>query len=479
VSARVDCGAILCAASGYVYAMFALPGITGLIIFLLVRPQEFVPLLQRVPFLHLFTVFAVLGWVIDVRLRRVDPSPTPGLWWVIAFLVWIVLGTAFAAPQNFVTQVLDVVMIFTIYGTIAHGVQTFRTFQTIAGVVVAASMFITLVCFHQGLSDKQCIAGEEKIGDIVGFPDGRSCDNQESCLGPGAEAGLEYRCEHIGLFGTFSVEERVRYRGDLHDPNEVALTITAGGLALLIAFMMRKRDLLAKLLCLGGSGVAVSTVYMTQSRGGLGSAMLVPGVYLLRRYGVRGLILAGVVGVPLLMSGSRSGESADASTQERYEAWSVGLQLFRQHPLFGVGARMFQAHHYLTAHNSFVLTLAELGFIGLVLFTTVIYLSIKTLVIGLRELASVPGTAAAQVWGMALLAALSGIVFQILTLSFAYHPVLWIFIAMVGAWSSAIRHHRTSFAVRVTATDLFWITGGCLGFVFVGLPVFLRLKGYR
>ena len=457
--------------------MFALPGITGLIIFLLVRPQEFIPLLQRVPFLHLFTVFAMLGWLIDVRLRRVDPNPTPGLRWVLAFLVWTLICTAAAAPENLITRIVDDVIIFSIYGTIAHSVQRFRTLQTVAGAVVAASMFITLVCFHQGIGEMQCIGGEEGIGEIYGTPDGRTCDNLEACMGPGAEPGLEYRCEHVGLFGTYSVEERVRYRGDLHDPNEVALTISAGGLSLLIAFMLRKRDMFAKLLCLVGAAIVVSTVYLTQSRGGLVAATLVPGVYLLRRYGIRGVLLAGVVMVPVLLTGSRGGESADMSTQLRYEAWGVGLQMFYQHPLFGVGAGMFKHHHFLTAHNSFVLTLGELGFVGHVLFTMIIYLSLKTLIVGLREISGVPGAAAAQVWGMALLASMSGIVFQILTLSFAYHPVLWIFIALVGAWSSAIRHHRPSFAIRITTTDAFWVIVGCMMFVFIGLPVFLRLKG--
>ena len=41
--------------------VFAIPGITALIVFILARPQEFIPLLQRVPFLHLFTALAVLG----------------------------------------------------------------------------------------------------------------------------------------------------------------------------------------------------------------------------------------------------------------------------------------------------------------------------------------------------------------------------------------------------------------------------------
>ena len=56
--------------------MFAVPGIAALIVFILARPQEFLPLLQRVPFLHLFTALAVLGWVIDVRLRRTQPMLT-------------------------------------------------------------------------------------------------------------------------------------------------------------------------------------------------------------------------------------------------------------------------------------------------------------------------------------------------------------------------------------------------------------------
>jgi hypothetical protein len=61
--------------------LFAIPGIAALMIFILARPQESFPLLQRVPFLHLFTVLAVLGWVIDVRLRRLQPVAVPTLPW--------------------------------------------------------------------------------------------------------------------------------------------------------------------------------------------------------------------------------------------------------------------------------------------------------------------------------------------------------------------------------------------------------------
>jgi O-antigen ligase len=457
--------------------VFAVPGICALMIFILARPQEFIPLLQRVPFLHLFTALAVLGWVIDVRLRRLQPIAVPTLPWVIAFLLWAFIGTAVVAPDHLIERGIELAILFALYGTIAHGVQKFRTFQIVAGTLVTTCLFVTFVCFHQGMSAKQCVGGEEVEGAVYGEPDGRECENADSCRGPEAEPGKEYRCEHVGLFGTYSVEERVRYRGELNDPNEVALTISAGALSLLIAFALRRRNLMNIALCSAGVALVVMTVLATKSRGGLISAALVPGVYLLRRYRFKGLIMMAVLAAPLLLLGGRSGENADVSTQMRYEAWATGLDMFKANPVFGVGARLFNEHHYLTAHNSFVLTLAELGMIGMMLFVTIIYMTMKTLVVGLRTLAAVPGSAAVQVWGMALMASMSGIIFQINTLSFAYHSVLWIFLGLVGAWYSAIKHHRPDFTVKFGWKDAGGIVVGCLVYVFLVLPLFLKYKG--
>ncbi|HEY0194049.1 MAG TPA: hypothetical protein VGC42_23185 [Kofleriaceae bacterium] len=82
------------------------------------------------------------------------------------------------------------------------------------------------------------------------------------------------------------------------------------------------------------------------------------------------------------------------------------------------------------------------------------------------------------IWGMSLLASMAGVLFQINTLSFAYHSVLWIFFGLVGAWCSAIRYHRPEFDVRLTWRDLGIIVTICTIYVGVVLPVFLRLKGY-
>jgi hypothetical protein len=457
--------------------VFAIPGIAALMVFILARPQEFILLLQRVPFLHLFTALAVLGWVIDIRLRRLQPMAVPTLPWVIGFFLWAFVGTAVVAPEHLIERGIEFSILFALYGTIAHGVQTFRTFQIIAGVLMVTCVFIAAVCFHQGLADKGCVAGEEDDGAVLGTPDGRECDNAEQCRGPDAEPGKEYRCEHIGKFGTYSVEERVRYRGELHDPNEVAMTISAGALSLLIAFSLRKRTTLAVTLFAAAFGMTVAALWMTQSRGGLISMLLVPGVYLVRRYGFRAIVPAAMLAIPVLLAGGRSDANAAMSTQERYEAWATGLSMFKRSPIFGVGARLFNEHHYITAHNSFVLTLAETGLLGMILFVSILYLSMKMLIVGMRSLSSIPGARVAQVWGMALLASLSGISFQIMTLSFAYHSVLWIFLGMVGAWYSCVKHHQPDFSIRLSWRDLGFIVIGCLAYVFVVLPLFLKAKG--
>src|ERR1043165_1215899 len=122
--------------------MFAIPGIAALVVFILVRPQEYLPLLQRVPFLHLFAVFALVGYVIDVRLRRTQPMGTPALPWAVAFLLWGIVTVAVVVPEQLIPKLVEKIILFTLYGTIAHGIQRFRAFQIVAGVLACVIVFI-------------------------------------------------------------------------------------------------------------------------------------------------------------------------------------------------------------------------------------------------------------------------------------------------------------------------------------------------
>jgi O-antigen ligase len=67
------------------------------------------------------------------------------------------------------------------------------------------------------------------------------------------------------------------------------------------------------------------------------------------------------------------------SASARIDSWSVGIDLLRTHPLFGVGAHMFTEYHPKTAHNSWILCASELGLFGYVPWILMIYISIKNL----------------------------------------------------------------------------------------------------
>jgi len=455
--------------------VFALPGICALICFMLARPQEYLEVLQRLPLLYLFCGAALGGYAIDLRLRRLQPISAPTMGWVAAFLGWCLICDV-KAGQNLVPQLIELGILLTLYGTIAHGVQGFRAFHIVTGTVLVTCLFLAAVCFHQGLQDRSCVAVDpEHPGE--GTPDGRPCELHQDCNGPGAEPGSDYRCEKVGLFGTYSVEDRVRYRGELHDPNELSMTVSVGAFAFLLAFALIKKNVRWTIIALAGTALVFGTVVMSQSRGGQAVFLLVVAVFFVKRFGVAGLLFGAMIAIPVLALGGRSGESADESTALRYDAWLAGLEMFRSSPLFGVGHRLFGSHHFMAAHNSYVLTLAELGFVGCWMFINLLYLSVKVLWTGVRSLADVPGAEVARIWGLTLLASFAGLIFQINTLSFAYHTVLWIFLGLAGAYGSAVRRHRPDFEVKLDSRDLF-ITGGMVfAYAFVILPLFLRWKG--
>ena len=58
----------------------------------------------------------------------------------------------------------------------------------------------------------------------------------------------------------------------------------------------------------------------------------------------------------------------EASAEGRVDSWYEGVQMFIGHPIFGVGPDMYSDYHHLTAHNSFVLVMAETGIIGYTLW---------------------------------------------------------------------------------------------------------------
>jgi hypothetical protein len=443
--------------------MFAIPGIVALVVFIYARPQEFFERLRVVPLLYVFFGLAVFGGWLDLRVGNARLRAVPQLPWVLAFFAWSAFTVLIRAPSEAVDRIIGISVCVTLFVLIAHGVQSFRALHLVAAAVLSMVLFVCSVGAHQGFADTGCVIIDESIpGDKAsGRFDGRACVTPRGCYGPGAEPGAEYQCERIGLFGTTSIGRgRVRYRGVLQDPNELAL---AGGVGLPLAFAFgqaHKGSFARKALGVFAFLLVLLCAVLTASRGGQLVFLAVLGAYFVSRVGLMGILLGGVLALPLLLLGGRGGEDASSSTMERIDCWSEAVSMFRSHPLTGVGLGQFTEYHYMTAHNSYLLALAELGLPGGVLFVALVYLSAKIPMAVLRHVRDsndpriVAGMALTRAWSIALMAAFIGLSVGIFFLSFTFHYVLWIYLGLSGALYSAVHRHDPSFRVRLSWLDL-------------------------
>lgn len=436
--------------------MFSFPGILSLVVFFFVRPHEVFVLLQQIPLLYIFTALAVFGMVVDVKLRLVRPEATPQLAWVLLFFAWATLSAALQHPDPPVA-LMDLAILFTWYFLISHGLQSLRAFELMARLLVGLAVFLGAIGVHQRFAPRGCVATEPdaNLAIVSGIPDGRPCGTAADCLGPGADPGQEYLCEHVGLFGTTTIAERVRYRGTLQDPNELASVISAA-LPLIIGLVTVRPSPWRWFGGLLGSAVMLLCVFFTRSRGGLMSVGAALSVYVIRRFRFRGVLLLGLLTVGLLAIMSQGRADTDASSVERMECWWEGMNMFRYHPFFGVGFDQFTEHHYLTAHNSFVLALAELGLVGMVLWIGLLYVSCKIPLVAYQRYPDQPEVRA---WALATLAAFAAMVVGAFFLSLTYRYMPWTFIALCGSLYRAIRAHDPTWRLSLRGRDLLAIGG--------------------
>ncbi len=447
--------------------MFAVPGLLALILVEYLRPQEYLPFLYSSPLLHVATGLALLGFILDLRLGLSRPQPAPHLFLTLLFFVWCMVTLVVRSPEQLASRAVALVTPIAMYVVVAQGIQSFRMLQAVCGLLLAIAVGLAALGVEQGLAPYGCHRMAVSRGQLVYVYDGRPCslEARDVCEDEGGEPGAEYVCERVGLLGTHTDHGRVRYRGTLGDPNELSLAI---GIALPFAFAFydRRRSPM-RLLAVAAIGALIGLcTFFTQSRGGKMVFFTVLAVYFVRRVGAKhGLLIGVLLALPILVFGGRGG--GEASTMERTECWWVGLHLLLSSPGFGVGFGQFTEHHYLTAHNSFILASAELGIPGMLLWSSIVYVAMKIPVQAMR--AGLPPVA--RSWAVALLASMAGLVVGSMFLSFTYKDVFWIYVGLTGVLYQAIRRHDPSFQVTFGVRDL-----GLVALIDVALLV--TLVGY-
>jgi O-antigen ligase len=166
---------------------------------------------------------------------------------------------------------------------------------------------------------------------------------------------------------------RVRGAGFLSDPNDLAQILLVA-LPLVFLAWQTGRWVANCFFVMLPAAVLLWTVYLTHSRGGL-IALAAIGLMLFRsKLGTApSLVLSAVFIIGMLaldFTGGRGISAADGA--DRLEAWANGLELFKSAPLFGIGFNAFTDQYDITAHNSFVLCLAELGLLGSTLWVALL-----------------------------------------------------------------------------------------------------------
>lgn len=199
--------------------------------------------------------------------------------------------------------------------------------------------------------------------------------------------GVDQFAHGVGWTGvTLSEDRRIRYVGIFNDPNDLGLLLVA---ALPMAvYLSAQGGFLRKVFWLAGAALLLYGIYLTNSRGAFLAVMVIFGIYLWRTRGLfTALTLGGVgmLGMLMLPARVQDMDVDDPSAFGRVDAWYEGLQMFRSHPLFGVGAGNFTDYNYLTAHNSMVLVLAETGFFGYILWLAFVGYSLMMVVRLLRH----------------------------------------------------------------------------------------------
>ena len=199
----------------------------------------------------------------------------------------------------------------------------------------------------------------------------------------------------------------------------------------------RKGRTVRNILLLGPAATfIVYAVFLTRSRGGMLAILAVCAAALFGTSRIKALLAVATLAVIFIaanFTGGRAISTGEESAGERIDAWSEGLDMYRSNPMLGVGFQNFTEHHELTAHNSFVLSFAELGTLGY-------FFWLALLVVAILQLQQTRKCAYDEIDGdrlsryaKVLVVSFTGVLVAACFLSRSYNPLLYLLVGLALA----------------------------------------------
>lgn len=304
-------------------------------VLILVRPHEWLPQLQDLPVIRLSLLLAFFSYLVLQQDKKFPPQTLCCMLLVLVMLLsgirngW--LGGGITSANNFIISgVLPIIVFSGLTTTVA------RTRMLMLIAIIAA-----MVMVNNGISQKNSSVGIGWAGSALSWLD------------------------------------RITYVGFFNDPNDLGMFFVMT-LPFVVLFFLQGGFVIKVISALSGAYILYG-VYLTNSRGALVSLVAMAAVFSYLNWGKLKTVLTGLLLSPALIfifMKFRSIDVDEESAAGRVDSWYEGMQLFFWRPILGVGQGNFLDYHHITAHNSYVLTLAELGLSGYFLWMVFLLLTL-------------------------------------------------------------------------------------------------------
>jgi O-antigen ligase len=366
---------------------------------LYIRPQEFWDFLLGVPVIDYVAGGAIAFVFLEGSFNKEKFKNSPINKLLVFFWVWLgITHVAHGWLGGFTYTIQKFGRVAILFYLIVLTVDNIRKLRVLIWTLIILSTFLSIeaiVQFYTGIS----LVGAQALQRHVG------------------EGEFVAQARGIGIFS---------------DPNDLALHVVPMLAFLVPAF--HKRALSNTMV----TGVLlliplVTGVVYTRSRGGIMAMAFVAWIYLRHRVGLTFSVVGLVMLFGLLMAIPRFEDvgAGGGSAQSRLDHWAYGLMEFRANPIFGMAYDSFTAHGYRhTAHNSFVLVLAETGILGAMLWIGFFYAAGRHIFAMERVTRGPPWV---EPMSKALEAALGGWMAGAFFLSQSYGFLLYILLAIIVA----------------------------------------------
>ncbi len=299
--------------------------------FVLLRFHEYVPALEGVPIMPALLIMSVIAWLSNKR-SFTTPSQHKLMPWL---LLSMTLSTAIEINGTYAGEVFaKFYPVVILYYLIVDGMDNNQKFRGIFKVMVISAVIMAL---H----------------------------------------GIQQSIEGVGWTGMDMIRGRIRYIGIFADPNDMGLFFLT--VIPMLMYLMNRSNFIGRIIYLLALGIILYGVYLTESRGTTLGIAALGALFAARRFGIVMSAGIGVVALIVIMGlNSRVAQidPGEASAKGRVDAWEEGYYMTRDNPVFGVGVGGFVIHHYRTAHNTWVLAMAELGIPGYFIWNSLMLLSL-------------------------------------------------------------------------------------------------------